>query len=81
MSIRVKIVSEFEEVAKEQNKTLVPLTDDLFLTDSGLDSLAFAVIVARLEDALGFDPFTTSEDGEFPVTFGQFVKLYENANG
>ena len=48
------------------------------LLDSGLDSLGFAVLVARLEDRLGVDPFTASEDALFPVTFGDFVKVYEN---
>ena len=49
------------------------------LLDSGLDSLCFAVVVARLEDALGVDPFSASEDTRFPVTFGEFVTLYEHA--
>ena len=31
--------------------------DDLVLLDSGLDSLCFAILVARLEDELGVDPF------------------------
>ena len=48
------------------------------LLNSGLDSLGFAVLVARLEDQLGIDPFTASEDALFPVTFGDFVKVYEN---
>jgi hypothetical protein len=43
--------------------------------NSGLDSLSLALIVARLEDSVGFDPFATIE--RFPVTFGDFVKLYE----
>jgi hypothetical protein len=38
--------------------------------------LSFALIVARLEDTLGYDPFETAES--FPVTFGDFVKLYES---
>jgi len=48
------------------------------LLESGLDSLCFAILVARLEDSLGTDPFT-SDDAVFPVTFGEFVKSYENA--
>jgi hypothetical protein len=28
---------------------------------------------------LGEDPFSTSEDGLFPVTFGEFVSFYEEA--
>ncbi|HSY73301.1 MAG TPA: hypothetical protein VK798_13695 [Alloacidobacterium sp.] len=58
---------------------LVPLTDDLALLDSGLDSLCFAMIVARLEGQLEADPFSASEDAVFPVTFGEFVSFYENA--
>jgi acyl carrier protein len=66
----------FEEVAREQQRKLAPLSDHLRLLESGLDSLSFALIVARLEEALGYDPFDTAES--FPVTFGDFVKLYEN---
>ena len=51
---------------------------NLVLLESGLDSLGFAVLVARLEDKLGVDPFTASEDAIFPVTFGDLVKVYEN---
>ena len=79
MSIRDKIMSEFRLVAKEQNQRLARLSDDLVLLDSGLDSLCFAIIVARLEDTLGYDPFSTSEDVQFPVTFGDFVRIYEDA--
>jgi acyl carrier protein len=47
-------------VAREHRKALAPLKDDLRLAESGLDSLGFAVLVACLEDKLGFDPFTTA---------------------
>jgi acyl carrier protein len=77
MSVRSQIISQFESVAIEQKQNLPPLSDDMVLMDSGLDSLCFAVIVARLEDELGFDPFTLSEEIEFPVTFRDFVKIYE----
>jgi acyl carrier protein len=76
MSVRSTITSLFEQVAREQQRTLAPLSDDLKLLKSGLDSLSFALIVARLEDTLGYDPFETAES--FPVTFGDFVKLYES---
>jgi acyl carrier protein len=79
MSVRSSVVSQFEQVAKEQNKKLAPLADDLVLLELGLDSLCFAIIVARLEDALGVDPFSASEDVEFPVTLGDFIGFYENA--
>ena len=56
-----------------------PLGDDLVLLDSGLDSLCFAILVTRLEDQFGFDPFTTSDDVTFPVTLGDFVRFYDDA--
>jgi acyl carrier protein len=81
MSVRSVVITQFQQVAEEQDKTLAPLTDDLPLLESGLDSLCFAVIVARLEDKLGIDPFSaaTAEDGRFPVTLGEFVRFYENS--
>jgi hypothetical protein len=78
MSVRSTVISQFEQVAVEQRRKLARLSDDLKLLDSGLDSLSFALIVVRLENALGFDPFDVAEDLKFPVTFGDFVKLYEN---
>jgi acyl carrier protein len=78
MSLRSTITAQFEQVAQEQKRKLSRLSDDLRLLDSGLDSLSFALIVARLEDALGFDPFDTDDELKFPVTFGDFLKLYEN---
>jgi len=77
MSIRATITSQFEEIAVEQKRKIKRLSDDLNLVDSGLDSLSFALVVAQLEDKLGIDPFDT-EDIKFPVTFGDFVKLYED---
>ena len=79
MTTRLTITSEIERVAAEQSAKLAPLSDDLILLDSGLDSLCFAILVARLEDSLGVDPFTRSDDVTFPVTLGDFVQAYENA--
>ena len=79
MSVRPKILSVIEQVAKEHERSLVPLTDDLDLFDTGLDSLALAVIVVRLEEELKIDPFTDSSDATFPVTLGDFIAAYENA--
>ncbi|HET8635630.1 MAG TPA: acyl carrier protein [Acidobacteriaceae bacterium] len=79
MEIRSEVVTQFTQVAREQGLELARLTDDLELIQSGLDSLSFAIIVARLESALGLDPFTASEDALFPITFGELVGLYENA--
>jgi acyl carrier protein len=80
MSIRSTVLSQIQEIAQDNKKSLPPLTDELVLLDSGLDSLAIAILVARLEEELGFDPFTESDDIYYPVTLGDFIKFYENAS-
>jgi acyl carrier protein len=77
--VRAAVIHQFETVAANQNKRLRPLADALVLLDCGLDSLCFAIIVAELEDALGLDPFSDADEVFFPVTFGDFVALYEAA--
>jgi hypothetical protein len=79
MDIKSEIIAQFKLVADQQDKRLAPLTGDLALLDSGLDSLCFAIVVARLETALDVDPFSEDEDARFPVTFGDFIRFYENA--
>ena len=76
MNVRSTITDTFQAVASEQQRELAALSDDLKLLESGLDSLSFALIVARLEETLGYDPFESAEN--FPVTFGDFVRLYES---
>lgn len=68
-----------EQVAKEQNVKLPPLSDALVLLDSGLDFLGFAILVTRLEDKIGFDPFSATDEVYFPVTLGDFIRVYEHA--
>jgi acyl carrier protein len=79
MSIRETVVAEIRQIAEEHNKRVPPLTDELVLLDSGLDSLAIAILVARLEETLGLDPFSQSDDVEYPVTVGDFIRRYEEA--
>jgi len=78
MSVRSRIIAAMRQVAEEQKVTLPSLNDDVSLHETGFDSLAFAILVARLEDELGVDPFTLSEDVTFPLTIGDFIKAYEN---
>jgi acyl carrier protein len=80
MSIKAKIIAEIQHLAERENKGIPPLTEDLVLLDSGLDSLMIAIIVARLEETLGLDPFTDSDDIYYPVTLGDFIRAYEQAN-
>lgn len=78
MTTRTTILSQIQQIAAEQKKTLAPLTDDLPLLDSGLDSLCFAILVARLEDVIGVDPFTASGEIKFPNTIGELIAFYEH---
>ena len=80
MSNKLAIISEIEQVAAEQSKKLAPLTDDMPLLESGLDSLCFAILVARLEDRTGVDPFTATADGRFPTTLGELIAFYDHSH-
>jgi len=53
------------------------MSDELILMDSGLDSLGFAVLVTRLEDDFGYDPFTIMTEAVYPRTLAEFVEVYE----
>jgi hypothetical protein len=66
-------------IAEQQGKQLAPLTDDLPLLNSGLDSLCIAIVVANLDDELGLDPLSSDDQSAFPVTLGDFIRLYEDA--
>ena len=72
------MISQFRQVAAEQKMQLAPLTDELPLFNTGLDSLCFAIVVVRLETSLGVDPFN-ADNFSFPVTFGEFIGCYQNA--
>jgi hypothetical protein len=69
------IFSTLEQVAKEQSMTLAPLSDTLALDETGLDSLCWAIVFARLEAAFGFDPLADGD--QLPITIGDIVQLYE----
>jgi acyl carrier protein len=79
MSVKATVISEIQRITEDDRKSLPPLTDDLVLLDSGLDSLGIAILVARLEETLGFDPFTETDDVAYPVTLGDFIRFYERA--
>ena len=80
LSIRDLVLKEIRAVADEQDKTLPPLKDDLPLLESGLDSLCFAILVSRLEDATNIDPFSSAKASEFPRTVGELIAFYEPAH-
>lgn len=73
-----RIEQAFLAVLAELDRELVaPLTSNTVLLESGLDSLGFAILVARLEEELDIDPFTLNTEAYYPQTFGEFVAFYE----
>lgn len=80
MQVRKVIIDLFDEALEftESKLECRELHDETVLLNSGLDSLGFAILVARLEEELGFDPFVEMEEAVYPTTFGEFVAIYEN---
>jgi acyl carrier protein len=81
MSIGTIIRDQISKVANEQGKHIEVLSDDLVLLESGLDSLCFAIVVVRLEELTGRDPFSEQDELVYPVTLSDFIQLYEKQIG
>ena len=80
VSAKVKetIISLMHQIAGEDSKILPPLSDDLPLLETGLNSLNIAILVARLEEVLQVDPFSAADAIDVPVTLGEFIRFYED---
>ncbi len=78
MCVRSTIMPTLKQVAVEHKRTLAPLTDDLVLIDSGLDSLSLAVLVVRLEEELDVDPFSPPHNSVFPQTLSDLIAVYQH---
>jgi len=78
MRMKDKIIAIIQELAAESGwKIVSDLNDETVLLESGLDSLGFAILVARLEEELRYDPFTMMDEPFYPRTLGEFVAIYE----
>ncbi len=76
-NIREKIIDAFHETLEfRELKLRCELRDDAVLLETGLDSLGFAILVAKLDQELGYDPFILMEQPCYPRTFGEFVEIY-----
>jgi acyl carrier protein len=79
--MRDKIKALFDEIWWDDKECEPPeLTDDTVLLDTGLDSMALGILVTRLDEELGIDPFIANDDAVYPRTFGEFVKVYVAAS-
>ncbi len=77
MDIRSIVLDNLRELFEEDDLQVPQFTDELVLLDTELDSLGFAVLVTRLEEQLGYDPFTLMDEGYYPVTLGDLIAVYE----
>ncbi len=76
--LKDRIVNLIREIAESANQGVVAdLSESTVLLESGLDSLGFAVLVTRLEEELGYDPFVLMDEPVYPRTLGDFVAIYE----
>jgi acyl carrier protein len=76
MELRATILEQLEELFEEDEIPMPTIADDTVLLETDLDSLGFAVLVTRLEELLGFDPFSMLDEPVYPVTFKDFVDVY-----
>jgi aryl carrier-like protein len=74
--VREVIVGMLNDLLEEDDLEVPEWTDDTVLLDSGIDSLGFAVLVSRLEDRVGYDPFTLMKEAIYPRTLREFVDVY-----
>ena len=73
-----EILSAMKIVAMNTSSKLIQdISSDTILLESGLDSLGFAILVAQLEESLGYDPFSMMDEPVYPRTFGELVEIYE----
>jgi hypothetical protein len=77
MTLRSTVIALISELLEEEELPVPELGDDTVLLESGLDSLGFAVLVTRLEEAVGYDPFSLVDEPVYPTTLGEFVDFYE----
>lgn len=79
MDRRIRQILDEIQAAKPEGPPAPPMTEETVLLDSGLDSLDFAILVTRLDDTLGFDPFSQSETAFYPQTYGALLTFYTDA--
>lgn len=78
MDLKAIIIETMRDVAQTTGIEIQEeLHEDVVLLESGLDSLGFAILVASLEEQLGYDPFTLMEEPVYPKTLGEFLEIYQ----
>ena len=78
--LRDNVIDEMFAGASAQGVKLPALSDDLRHSDSGMGPKIIAILIARLEDAAGRNPFANAKVSEFPQTAGELTAFCERAN-
>lgn len=76
VEIRHAVLEEIHIVFNEEGVTFNEGMLNLPVMDIGVDSLTYAVLVARLEAKIGRDPFTENPERGYPKLLSDFVDAY-----
>ena len=79
MNVREIVREKLAAVVAENSPVPFPeaVDDDDFLDTFGLDSAAFATLLAILEEDIGHIPASILEGEYYPETFGELVGAFE----
>ncbi len=78
LNLEQQIKDAMQQVAELSDCQLVEsINPDTLLLECGLDSLGYAMLVAQLEENLGYDPFTELAFDTYPSTFAEFLAMYQ----
>ena len=78
MDLQKTLSEVINAVLAEDGLQHVDLIEETQLGEIGLDSLGFAIVIARLEKLVGYDPFTEGNVTQYPSTFGKFLEIYQD---
>ena len=70
------VVRVLREVLEDMGHPETTVSPETLLDDLGFDSLDWAVALAKLEDAFGFDPFLDGTVSVMPKTVRELAQLY-----
>lgn len=78
MNIREIVQTHLSAVISESSPVPMPdeISDDAFLEDFWLDSIAFVALLDRIEKEVGYIPPDILEGALYPRTFGELVSAY-----
>lgn len=78
--IKIELLKCMEEVAAQTGSELATdLNAHSTLIESGLDSLAMALVIAKMDERIGVRPFQSPALEGMPVTLNELVFAYHQS--